>query len=421
MTMGGMSFRAKQRYASRYYRRTAKPRSMHRVGIETEHLCVRKSDGVRLPYESADGPCVRHILETILRQYGGQPVESGGALVGVQADWGAISLEPGGQIEWASPPTTTLAELLDNIALWLRMLRDALETHGATTIQAAYDRTTALRDIPWVPKRRYEIMRHYYYPTRQISYAAMGLTAGIHVSLDYSDERDWARKFRAMLLASPVAIAIFANSPRHRGLAQLRAARPLSWLFMDPLRCQLPAAAFQPEFTLERWIQWVLNVPQLIRLTNQQLTEGSLTPFGRLPLDGTLFTRAWRLHLSSIFTPVRSDGRLEVRTVDMQPDELIGAAPAFWTGLLYSPQVLDQLLDRLSFIDGESTWLQLYHRACSSGMSDPRLATLTNDILRLATHGLHDVEPDPTRSCRLLNQVRQGLSIARTPAGAAAS
>jgi glutamate--cysteine ligase len=400
-----IDYRMMQRYATHYFRRAAKHPNQFRVGMETEHFCVRLSDGRRLPYESNEGPSIEGILDDLLQRRGGRPILSGEQIVGIDAEWGKITLEPGGQLEWASPPMRRIDGLLMELDAWLETLHLVLADHDAGTLSTAYDHETRLSDIPWVPKPRYDIMRRYYYPSRHISYAAMGLTAGIHVSFDYCDETDWQRKFRAMLLASPIAIALFANSPRERGLARLKAARPLSWLFMDPVRCRLPSAAFRSDFDLQQWTQWLLRVPQLLRLRGDLLESGSKSPFGCLNMDSARFPAAWRLHLSSIFTPVRSDGRLEVRSADMQRDEMIGAVPAFWTGLLYSQDALDQLLDRLAFIEEESTWLQLYHRACSLGLQDPRLLTLGNDLLRLAIHGLHDVDPDARKARRLLRNL----------------
>ena len=61
-------------------------------------------------------------------------------------------------------------------------------------------------------------------------------------------------------------------------------------------------------------------------------------------------------HPSSIFTEVRSYTYLEVRSADMQPEELVMAVPSFWTGLLYDDAALDDALELGRPFDSPAAW-----------------------------------------------------------------
>ena len=77
----------------------------------------------------------------------------------------------------------------------------------------------------------------------------------------------------------------------------------------------------------------------------------------------------WELHLSSIFTEVRSYTYLEVRSADMQPDDLVMAVPSFWTGLLYDDAALDDALELGRPFDSPAAWRRAMDAAARSGLA----------------------------------------------------
>ena len=92
----------------------------------------------------------------------------------------------------------------------------------------------------------------------------MTQTASIQCAFDYSDPRDWQRKFRAAAVLSPVATALFANSSRVDGADSGWASfRRRIWSETDPARCGLPPGTFDPGFDVEAWLDWVLDVPTM--------------------------------------------------------------------------------------------------------------------------------------------------------------
>ena len=80
------------------------------------------------------------------------------------------------------------------------------------------DKTRA--DLPIMPKARYQIMLDYMPKVGSLGLDMMLRTCTIQTNLDYASEADMVKKFRVSLALQPLATALFANSPFHRGKAE---------------------------------------------------------------------------------------------------------------------------------------------------------------------------------------------------------
>ncbi|MEZ6128573.1 MAG: glutamate-cysteine ligase family protein [Planctomycetaceae bacterium] len=369
-----------------YLRSHFKRAENHLVGMEVEHICIRTIDAGRIAYDSGGG-CVLDVLQSLQGRLGGEKAEVDGRWVGLNGEWGKVTLEPGNQIEWSSPPRSTCHQLINDLDRWLMQFKSVLRDLGLMSLPEGYD-TTSIRHVPQSPGRRYELMCEHYASKDDVAHKAMFNTAGIHVNFDCSDDLDWQKKFRLMLLASPVAIAIFANSPGHLNGSRYVAVRPVLWRNMDPERCQLPADVFRDDFSLDDYARWIADRPMLLSQRDSVLHLGSGQSLAERFPDGDVSQNALELHLGSIFTPVRINGPLEVRTIDTQPDDRLGAVSAFWSGLLNHAPTLDQTLDLLWSAETADDWSNLLIRACRFGRHDPELSRQSHELLDLAFQGL---------------------------------
>ena len=96
----------------------------------------------------------------------------------------------------------------------------------------------------------------------------------------------------------------------------------------------------------------------------------------------------WELHLSSIFTEVRSYAYIEVRSADLQPDDLILSVPALWTGLFYDDDALAAALELGRGHDSHAAWRAAMDSAARLGMDgtagDHALRDLAAEMLGIA-------------------------------------
>ena len=355
-----------------YFRRAFRPRGEWLVGIEVEMMGREAATSRPLAYESA-GPSVRRVIEAYAAARGGALVLEGDRPVGIDGAWGGITLEPGGQVEWSSRPARDLTELATEIDAHLTAMRGVAETVGVSWLDVAVDPSTPLADMHWMPKARYGIMRGIMAKRGRLAHRMMTQTASVQCAFDYASDADWTRKFRAAALMTPIAVALFANSSRVDGKESGWASyRQAIWRETDPDRCDLPDIVFAPQFGIDAWVEWVCDVPTLFLRRENGLIASGGTPLrpllSRCGCDAVTM-EDWELHLSSIFTEVRSYGYLEVRSADLQPGPLVLAVPAFWAGLLYDDGALDDALAMGRIFDDPAKWRRGMDEASRNGLS----------------------------------------------------
>ena len=114
--------------------------------------------GRPLPYDG-EPASVRGTLVYLRDRRGGDPVYEGDKLIGIEAPWGSITLEPGGQVEWSSQPVPDLDRLDADLRDHLAALSAAGEALGIRWGDRGVLADVPLDAMPWMPKARYGIMR----------------------------------------------------------------------------------------------------------------------------------------------------------------------------------------------------------------------------------------------------------------------
>ena len=148
-------------------------------------------------------------------------------------------------------------------------------------------------------------------------------------------------------------------------------------------------------FGIDAWVEWVSDVPTLFLRRESGLIASSGVPLRELLSDSgcdAVTMDDWELHLSSIFTEVRSYGYIEVRSADLQPGPLVLAVPALWTGLLYDDSALDEALALGRPFDDPARWRRGMDVAAREGLSGvfdgTPLATLAATVVERSIKAL---------------------------------
>lgn len=326
---------------------------LFRVGSEHEKIPFYRDGLAPVPYEGERG--IGAILQTMQASLGWEPIEDGGALIGLfdTHGGGAISLEPGGQFELSGAPTSTIHETSAELDGHLAAAHAAAGPLGISFLGLGMSPKWTRGQTPVMPKSRYRIMTNYMPKVGSRGLDMMYRTCTVQANLDFGDEADMVAKLRVGLALQPVITALFANSPFTEGaLNGVLSARSEIWRDTDRDRTGMLPFAFEDGMGFERYTDYALDVPMYFVKRGDVYHDVAGQSFrdllaGRLPgLPGERATISdWANHLSTIFPEVRLKRYLEMRGADVGSHEMIVALSALMVGVYYDSDSLAGALD----------------------------------------------------------------------------
>ena len=234
---------------------------------------------------------------------------------------GTVTVEPGGQVEIASPPLPSVAALVRAVRADAATVRTCLAAEGLVVVPRASDPLRPPRRLLQVP--RYAAMEASFDRIGPHGRTMMCSTTAVQVCLDAGEGEDVAHRWAALHELGPVLLAAFANSPVvHGRRTGWKSSRMASWLALDPERTS-PPGIVGPDPGRE-YARRALDTRLLCvrredgagaswdapEVTFADWIAGGTTPAPtRSDLD---------YHLTTLFPPVRPQGHLEVRYLDQQ-------------------------------------------------------------------------------------------------------
>lgn len=322
-----------------YFRDGAKPRVAWRVGAEFEKFSVQRDTGHQIGFD--DG--IEAVLHALATHFAWEPHAEAGRITTLTRGASTISVEPGGQLELSTAPSSRLSELRTELDTHLRELRAVTDPAQVAWIACGVTPYSPVESIPLNPRPRHRLMAEYL-PTRSpTALHMMKATASTQVTFDYADEADAGRKFAVALLLAPVVNALFANSPLYAGAPTgFVSFRANIWHRMDPDRSGLLTELLAGDVTFAKWTQHALDVPLLILADGDSYAPAPGVTFRQFlnrGIDGRFPTRHdWDVHLSTLFTEARMKRFIEVRGADATTTPV--SVAALWKGLLYDAGAL---------------------------------------------------------------------------------
>lgn len=381
-----------------WFAERGKPKSAWRIGTEHEKFLFRKDSFKPVAYEGGQG--VGELLRLLEEQYDMQPIIEKGLIIGLKSDdGGSITLEPGGQLELSGAPLESLHETCAETGAHLRQMREITQQLELCMLGVGFQPLWQRRDISWMPKGRYKIMREYMPKRGQLGLDMMLRSCTVQVNLDYEDERDMVRKFRTSLALQPIATALFANSPFKDGQPSgLKSTRAEAWTDTDPDRCGVPGFVFDDDFGYSRWVDYILDVPMYFLHRGEDYLDVSGLSFrdfmaGSLPgFEGQFPSMAdFEDHVTTAFPEVRLKGYLEMRGADGGSWGNICALPALWVGLLYDDGALDaaeSLIKGITASDVEAARMAVAKDGLQAEMAGRSVHKIAHEVLEIAEAGL---------------------------------
>ncbi|KAI4326958.1 hypothetical protein L6164_019468 [Bauhinia variegata] len=396
-----------------------KPKEKWRIGTEHEKFGFEFGSLRPMKYEQ-----IAELLNGISERFDWDKVMEGDKIIGLKQGKQSISLEPGGQFELSGAPLETLHQTCAEVNSHLYQVKAVAEEMGIGFLGIGFQPKWGLKDIPIMPKGRYEIMRNYMPKVGSLGLDMMFRTCTVQVNLDFSSEADMIRKFRAGLALQPIATALFANSPFTEGKPNgFVSMRSQIWTDTDKDRTGMLPFVFDDSFGFEQYVDYALDVPMYFVYRKENYINCTGMTFrdfmaGKLPcIPGEFPTlNDWENHLTTIFPEVRLKRYLEMRGADGGPWRRLCALPAFWVGLLYDEVSLQSVLDMTADWTPEERHM-LRNKVPRTGLKTPfrdgLLKHVAEDVLKLAKEGL---ERRGFKESGFLNEVAAVVRTGVTPA-----
>lgn len=305
----------------------------------------------------------------------------------------ALTLEPGGQVEVSTAPQSSMRTLVTAADADLAYVRELLASAGLRLGSHGIDPFRTPARI--LPTPRYEAMERRFAPLGTGGITMMCSTAALQVCVDVGEREDARLRWTAAHAAGPVLLALFANSRRHAGTDTGRAsARWEAVMGTEPVRTYAQGPVDDPAAA---WANRVLDTPLLVlprdggRWDPPDLTFADwIAGRGAGAALPRPTTSDLDYHLTTLFTPVRPHGYLEIRYLDAQPAESWAHPVTLLCALLHGQSTMDELVDICEPVAGK------WGTAAREGLSDPVLAAAARRVVDLGCAALSclDLTPD---------------------------
>ena len=263
------------------------------------------------------------------------------------------SMEPGGQIEWASTPCRSLFDIQKEYKRHLNNYRSLLFDNRLFAIDYTVDPLYPPSSIQLIDNQKYILMDNLFNKTGTHGKWMMRNTASIQINIDILSKEDGEQIAFISDCLSPFASLLFANSPFYKSnVAGEKNYRHTIWSNTDKSRCGylFDHGIISNENLIEKYSDLVLNASSIFSIDKNHNVR---------PFKGTInkwLTSLYNNHevsdhiintaLHQIFTHVRfKQGMIELRCVDRPPIGYEFAPVAFWVGLLSNDKIKNKLIE----------------------------------------------------------------------------
>ena len=336
----------------------------------------------------------------ILKQNGWNEIKENDNVIGLKKDNLSITLEPGLQIELSGAPCHNIHETCREVNLYLKELKQACSKFNIGVIGIGLIPNSKFEEINQLEKKRYTIMRNYMTSVGSLGLDMMHRTAATQVNFDFSSEEDFKKKTKVASCLVPIAVSLFSNSPILEGkLNGFVGYRTHIWQHTDSRRSGLIPFFFDNSNSYEQYCDFALGVPLYFVKRNNEIIDCSGKDFnnfinGRLrEVHDEANIEDWANHLSTIFTEVRVKQYLEIRPADSCSWSGICSIPAFWTGILYNQNILDECFEIFKdwkFKEVNEAYMQSAKKGFDAELYDKKMIDHAKFFLNLSKRGLEN-------------------------------
>ncbi|NLF47237.1 MAG: glutamate--cysteine ligase [Clostridiales bacterium] len=315
-----------------------------RIGLELEHFIVDKDTGKSVFYYGEKG--IETILKALSARYE-EEIISDAYLIGLKKNDCTVTLEPGAQLELSIAPAKSLKNIMDIQRGFIEDLSVLTDPLGYKIVCLGYREKDKAEEIPLIPKNRYRNMDAHFKKTGTMGRNMMRGTGASQVSIDYRDEEDFKKKFRAACFISPLFALVADNAPFFEGETYKKhTLRQRIWQNVDDARAGIPWVIDEPDFGFLRYAEYISKVPLIVHgdYDDSYTTKTVDEIYSEREIKNNEIAHA----ASMVFPDVRLVRYIEIRVGDSMPIDMSISYAAMIKGLFLNEKWLDIQEDRFA-------------------------------------------------------------------------
>ncbi len=371
-----------------YIRYNEKSEDNLKLGPEYEYIIVKRDSYESVSYYGEKG--IEYIFNR-LKDLGWEPYYEGEHLLTLTLDDMVVTTEPGGQVEFSSTQKEKIEELEKSYKRFFNMILPILDELNYDILGIAYHPVTKIEDIKLLPKSRYDAMFEYFKTHGSMSHNMMKGTAGLQLSIDYTSEEDFKKKFIVSNGITNAFYTLFDNGYFFQGGPTQHAIRAKIWENTDPDRSGLPKNAFIDD-SYEGYAEYLVNTVAIFGFV-----DGEMVPTGDKKIGELLNENSTKEELEHLMTMVFPDVRvkkfLELRMMDSVSYPYNFGAFALLKALLYNEENLNYLYEEFKDLSQEvilKTREDIYIYGNEAKFLDKTLKEWTKIFITMAENVLGD-------------------------------
>ena len=306
-----------------------------KFGVEIESFYYKQDTLERIPVNHSDYYSAVELLEDVKNS-----IPNSGQF--------SYSLEPGGQLEWASGPSISLWDIKDQFSRNDLIQQNLCEKNKIDIGYFSVEPISSPLDIDLINSNKYKLMHDLFLKRGTLGAWMMRNTTSIQVNIDFTDSEDASQMAFIADAIQPLVSIIFSNSPFMNGGPTGENLRWKIWENTDNSRCGTlyEHSMNDVDQIVDKYAEWLLT-RDTIFLDNLDDTfdafNGNFGDMISLKDDDRLIFSAFR----QIFTHVRFKNVLEIRAADRQQKGSELSPAAFAIGLLTAQRTRDILLNEI--------------------------------------------------------------------------
>ena len=321
-----------------------KSKDEYTIGMEMEHFIVDKDSLKTVTYFDDNG--VRKILEDLSEKDGYSKVGEGEYILALEKDNIDITLEPGSQFEIAIKSSPCIKTLEKTYKEFMKDIIDYLDNRNEKLVTVGYHPNTKIEEIKILPKERYGFMFDYFKTKGSMAHNMMKGTASLQVTIDYSNEEDFKKKYYIGNVLAPILYGLFDNSYIfEKEPSEDYTIRQKIWENTDKERSGLFKIAFDKDISYKKYAEQILDTPPIFLADSENCVYTKEKTLEQIADEEELNKDLIFHAMSIVFPDIRVKTYIEIRIFDEVPYPLNFAAVALIKGLFYNENNLNKLYE----------------------------------------------------------------------------